>query len=57
MTVSETLKKNWIFIVLGLIVILPLMYVMISLVMTNYEPSYGLTIEELNDGDVLENTN
>ena len=57
MTVSETLKKNWIFIVFGLIVIIPLMYVMISLVMTNYEPSYALIIEELNEGDVLENTN
>ena len=29
------------------------MYVIVSLVMTNYEPSYALIIEELNDTEVI----
>jgi len=42
MTVSETLKKNWIYIALFIIVIIPLMYVIVSFVMMVNEPSYAL---------------
>lgn len=54
MTVSETLKKNWIYIAFVIIVIIPLMYVIVSFVMMMNEPSYALIIEEMNDSDVVE---
>ena len=54
MTISETLKKNWIYIAFVVIVILPLTYVIVSFVMMMNEPSYALIIEEMNDRDVVE---
>lgn len=51
MTVSETLKKNWIYIVFVIIVIIPLMYVIVSFVMMVNEPSYALVLNELKDSD------
>jgi hypothetical protein len=51
MTVSETLKKNWIYIAFVIIVIIPLMYVIVSFVMMVNEPSYALVLNELKDSD------
>lgn len=54
MTVSETLKKNWIYIAFVIIVILPLTYFIVSFIMEMNEPSYAIIIEEMNDSDVVE---
>jgi hypothetical protein len=54
MPISETLKKNWIYIVFVIILILPLTYVIVSYIMIMNEPSYALTIEEMNDNDTID---
>lgn len=54
MTISENLKKHWIYVVFIIIVIIPLMYVVVSFVMMANEPSYRLVIEELNESDDIQ---
>jgi hypothetical protein len=51
MTISETLKKNWIYIVFIIIVILPLMYVGAIIIVSINEPNYRLEVKKLNENE------